>query len=542
VSSRGPQTFLLLFDDLSFGPGAGKNLQFAGERMLGQLAASDVVGMATTSGLEPVIMPTRDRGVLGAAISRLAGRLVDTADPYFISAREVVEIERPVQETLRDVVTRECGAPNLDGMCAVQIKTNARRLAVGSQRRLRDQLDAVRNAIDAMARVPAARVIMLLSAGISLDSSPRIQDDVEQLSDVAARSGVQLYALFDEPDGINMKDRSPERTKSRRDEGTFLLGGLQAVASAAGGHAFKTIGQADRFFARIVSETSAVYRLGLELPVATVDTTKLRTIVKVRRAGAHVRSTGRAFAGVTVAPLTRDDAITLKLEQGGNAPAVPLSVATRIRKDASGGMQVMVDARISGSAAAPISAAFALLDAGGKVVLNSRRDLPATTGAEHQILFTMKADAGDYRLRFVAADGADRIGSAEVPVSARFTRAGPFGLSDVLTVFLDKSGAQSFSASDDMPASAAQLSATLELYPDATTLPGATPLVRIVLAPTGSSLASHEMTVVPVSASDRWTASAAVPLAGLAAGSYTLRMDVLLDGTVVGSASRVLHR
>jgi hypothetical protein len=176
------------------------------------------------------------------------------------------------------------------------------------------------------------------------------------------------------------------------------------------------------------------------------------------------------------------------------------------------------------------------------MILNSRRDVAASAGTEHQILFTMRAEAGDYRLRFVAADGADRIGSTEVPVTARLTRAGPFGLSDVLTVFHADGGAQTFSASDDIPASATQLSATIEMYPDGTVTSGATASVHMTLSPEGSAAVSGEVTVAPTSAGDRWTAVGDLALAGLAAGRYTLRVDIVQAGAVVGTRSRVLVR
>jgi hypothetical protein len=387
---------------------------------------------------------------------------------------------------------------------------------------------------------------VFLSAGISVDATPQVRDAIEQLSALAARSGVQVYALLDEPDEISMRDDSELRVRARREEAAFLFGGLQSAAAAAGGAAFRVIGQPDRFFSRIVSETSAVYRLGIELPPTIADTASLRAIVKVRRSGVHVRSTGRALADQPSAPnevKTREEAIRVALDHGSEARGVPLSVATRIRKDAAGGVQIMVDARMPADVPAPISAAFGLVDAGGKMVLNSRREVTTPqAGRERQILFAMLAEAGDYRLRFVAADATDKLGSTEVPVTARLTRAGPFGLSDVLTVFYGADGTQAFSASDDFASSATQLSATIELYPDGTVSSGATTSVRVVLSPEGSTSASTDVTVTPTSANDRWTAVADLALSGLAPGRYTLRMDVIYNGAVVGTQSRVLRR
>jgi VWFA-related protein len=233
-SSRGPQTFLLLFDDLSFVPGAGKALQFAVERMLKQLDVSDLVGMTTTSGLESPVSPTRDRVALFAAIRRLTGRQADSADPYFISAQEISEIAVGLNDTLKTVILREClgvapGRPasrtqtDPGGSCADRVTAHARRLVSAAMRQKTDQLNALRHAIEAMSRAPAPRVIVFLSAGISVDATPQVRDAIEQLSALAARSGVQVYALLDEPDDINMRDDSELRVRARREEATFLL-------------------------------------------------------------------------------------------------------------------------------------------------------------------------------------------------------------------------------------------------------------------------------------------------------------------------------
>jgi hypothetical protein len=112
----------------------------------------------------------------------------------------------------------------------------------------------------------------------------------------------------------------------------------------------------------------------------------------------------------------------------------------------------------------------------------------------------------------------------------------------VLTVFYGAGGVQTFSASDDIPASATQLSATLEMYPDATLISGAATSVHIVLSPEGSAFASTEVTVTPTSANDRCTAGGDLAMTGLAPGRYTLRCDVIYGGVIVGTKSRGLTK
>ena len=94
-------------------------------------------------------------------------------------------------------------------------------------------------------------------------------DDFSELDPVAraaAKAGVQFYALTEMPDMVDVADIGPERAAARRVEGEYLTSGVQTVAEAAGGEAFRVVGQADRFFQRIVAETSACTSLASRCP------------------------------------------------------------------------------------------------------------------------------------------------------------------------------------------------------------------------------------------------------------------------------------
>ena len=89
---------------------------------------------------------------------------------------------------------------------------------------------------------------------------------IDTLSQIAAESGVYLYALTSPPTMSDVTDLTPERASARRADGTFMNGGIQTVASATGGEAFLVVGQPKRFLQRIVAETSGFYRLGVQMP------------------------------------------------------------------------------------------------------------------------------------------------------------------------------------------------------------------------------------------------------------------------------------
>jgi len=539
AASQGAQTFLMVFDDLSFTPGAGKGMPVAGERLLKSLDVGALVGVIATSGQGANVSPTRDRSQVEAALKTLVGQRVDSSLPYFITTQEAIDIDRGfIRDVFERVVAREC-EPD-DEVCPAIIKGRARTLVTDSRRRVAQQLSSISQIIAAMARAPAPRVVILMTGGLMLQSDLNARDPLEALRDLAAASGVQLYALVDEGIAADVTDTSEDRATARREEVRSMTDGMFSVASAAGGSAFHVVGSADRFFTRVVSETSAIYRLGVEVTGAAGEAPR-RADVSVSRSGVTVRSTGRALAAVAPTPLSRDELMQQRLAQGGTVSAVPVRIATRLRKHDTPGVQVMVDARLPASVATPVHLLFGLMDEAGTMVFAGSKDLQAPpAGAEHRILFPIAAPAGSYRLRFVAGDANDLIGSAEIPVEAQLTRLGPYEASDVMTVYR-VNGQDGFSAYDVVPAAATELVASLEIYEAASATPGDSTAVRFTITRPDDETAIVERLAAPVSQFDRWTASAVLPLRSLSPGAYVVRAAILEKGIAVGTRTRTIR-
>jgi hypothetical protein len=542
AARRGPQTFLLVFDDLSFVPGAGKTLVTAAERMLDSLDLADLVGVATTSGFGPKVAPTRSRADVREALKTLVGTSVATADPFYVAGWEALEIERGFpRETIGVVAGRECAEVDLGPACPDMVRSRARYLARTMREQFEQQLSSFRQLAEAMSRAPAPRAVVLLSAGALLLAAPDLRAAMEALSDAAAVSGVQVYSLIDDGDPIDMRDTSDARSKARRNDSAVLMSGMQSVTAAAGGTAFRVIGTADRFFDRVISETSALYRLGIEMP-SQGETGPIKADVSVRRRGVTVRTTGRAVAAPEAAPPRLDEVLKRKLEAGGSESGVALSVATRLRKHTGAGLQIVVDARVPPTAAAPVTLLFGLLDAKGAVVFAARKELASTTGGELRTLFPIPVPSAEYRLRVVGGDADHRVGALELPVSATLTRSGDVELSDVLTVFRSDNGTEAFSAFEEIPASAERVSVSLELYADGASARLETATVRFTISAPGSDEPLDLQSTTPVFSGDRWTASAALPLGALPAGRYDLRATVWQGGVEVGRQSRPLTK
>ena len=167
-ASRGGRVITLLVDDLSAKPGQEKLLTTAAARMLSTLDAGDLVGLTTTSGLGPVVSPTRERqAILNALASRgVVGRNDDVAAPFYIAVNEALNVEAGVRDALRDLAGRECGILDLGPGCPEQVNGAAKRVARDTVHRAATQLRAYTQVINAMRMGPSPRVVIALSTGL----------------------------------------------------------------------------------------------------------------------------------------------------------------------------------------------------------------------------------------------------------------------------------------------------------------------------------------------------------------------------------------
>jgi hypothetical protein len=250
---------------------------------------------------------------------RLIGQMAYSEGGHLITVREAVRYAFSSDRSVgAGVIRRECAVDadarmtSLAG-CPGRVVALVKALAWEVQQSLDARLKAYTQAIDAMRAAPQPRVLIVLSGGVPIDGALDGGSHIKVLSRAAASAGVHFYALFDEPETVDMRDTSvpspalrPEFTSrgARQAEATFLFGGLQSVAESVGGTTFRVVGQADRFVARVLSETSAVYRLGIDMPRWPTGDALLPVKVTVKREGVQVRtmanvlrpsSDGRAF-------------------------------------------------------------------------------------------------------------------------------------------------------------------------------------------------------------------------------------------------------
>ncbi len=339
--SRGGRVLLLVIDDLSAQPLQMKGLLNSAEKMLATLDESDMVGIVTTSALGPAISPTRDRAVILAALrgKGLVGRAdVRPSQPY-VTVNEAFDIARPAgdPDTLGLVIGRECGGGASSGagrkkpdeLCPAQVVANAKVLASLAEQTTAEQVAAYLHAVTAMRAAPVPRTMIALTGGVAVPQGRA--DTLDLISEAAAEADVGFYGLVAIDDMDLAIDTSPDRAKARRTEGAFMVAGMESLALTAGGEAHRVIGQADRFYNRIITEVSGLYRLGVEAPTGLKPDRYVSVKVSVKRPGVTVHTNTHALqpsavvaATAPATPASAADALKLRIEQGGAAFGVPI--------------------------------------------------------------------------------------------------------------------------------------------------------------------------------------------------------------------------
>lgn len=596
------RVFVILVDDLSFSPQRGKALFAAASRFVDRVPASDPVGFTTTSGVG-TINPTRDRAAVKAALAKVVGAFNDPrgiiksgpAGAKFGSAdsplgiNESLDIDRGDETLLKEVVIRECYNGNtmamnavplsqmlIEDRCPAEVQREARRVAALVRQNKGRQVDGVKNVFAAMKAASGIRHLVLLTDGVPVS---REVSDLTPLVRAAADAGVQVSVLLEEPD-ISLSDEGrraqdpgvaqqtdPGMMRRRREDNQLLVTGAQTMSEMVGGTFYRVVGNADAPFDTVLTVSSAVYRLGVELPSGAQAGKDLQVAVTVKRAGLTAKANRMAVPGSAAEPVapapapkpadapktltgpvaaSMDDVIKAALNSSAAASGVPIrmAVTTRRSSSAAGLVDVSVNAEIPSTSQGPLTAIIGVVDASGAMRV-SRRVLDAAAGADFAAQYLFPLEPGDYRIRLGVADMTGAIGTIEVPVRAALAplgnTPGTLTSSDVLTWFVDASNRAQLFTLDTLPAGLDTLHASLELYPTGA-MPGEPPSVHWTLTREGDATPILEDETDARPSATLLRADAEFAVAPLPAGAYVLTATVRVGETVAGTRAAVIRK
>jgi VWFA-related protein len=327
ASSTGPDPKLLviLIDDMSIHPTDSKGLFVAAERFIDTIPVRDWVGLTSTSG-RMTVNPSLDRAPLMKELRSAFGWMNDprrdTSD-FSVGFMDALDADAS-GGALLDLIKRTCAINNsrtlgqllAENECARSVDRKARTTATFARVGTRNQLDTYIAKMEAMASAPGVKQLVILTGGVAL--RPSESRDFIPVAQAAVAAGVQITMLMEDPDP-DPSLQGPAAAAWVRDQ-RRMLQQAQTLAEFSGGQFFRVVGQADRFYQRVLVSASAIYRLGVDLPKDAPKDGNYKVAVTVKRRGARV------FASRHAAPPATKPAVTPPITPGEAPAATPTEV------------------------------------------------------------------------------------------------------------------------------------------------------------------------------------------------------------------------
>jgi VWFA-related protein len=441
-NATGGRLILLVIDQPNIRFGGAVVIRAAVNRFIDHLQPSDrvaVIGIGP--GGPPSTAFTSDRRVLQEAVAKMVGLRLQQGGTHYVrvTLSEALAIRRGEPGMLERVIGRECAnepeGPRRD-VCAAAVESEAHSVVVQSTSDGDMTLASLRALIEALQNIDAPKTLILVTEGFVM--SDRLTD-VQNLGSLAAAARTSIYALRLDPamfSDIAERNVSLTPAEDRQEART----GVETLANAARGSLFNITVSADRAMARIESELSGYYMLGVESVTTDKDGKPHPIRVSVRRPGASVRSR-RQFVrvGDLDNPRTPREAVVNALASPMMLPALPLTVATfPLQGPDPSKVQLLVHASIGSdySAAKVVTFGYLITDAKGRIIESLGADTrlsPLVAGVPSPLQYNVASSVppGEYTLKLAVADG-ETVGSVEHRVQAWLTDTPPVRLSHLM--------------------------------------------------------------------------------------------------------------
>jgi hypothetical protein len=345
--------------------------------------------------------------------------------------------------------------------------------------------------------------------------------------------------LSDLGSGVEGGPVNPGRAQTRRDDDRVLLRGAQTMTDMAGGQFYRVIGQPFRFFDRVTASASAVYRLGVALPVDTKPGQNLSISAAVKRSGVSALASHYAEAPEPEVTLSPAERMAAAVKHGEMLYGVPISFGAIVRRGGTPG-QIEIGAVISvpGSVDGPLEATFGVLDGAG-VLKSGKRSVPVVGNSDYAITYTIPVPQGPYQLRVAVGDARGNVGAVSMAINASLNVMGDLQTSDLLTWTPDPGGRMRLLVVEDLPTDVKSLTSMLELYALTALPPGLA--VRFALLDVNGKSVQEKTAHLALSA-DMLRADAEFAVDLLPPGRYAIRADVSVGGRQVGSVTTPVRK
>jgi VWFA-related protein len=442
-NATGGRLILIVIDQPNIRVGGAMGLRRSVNGFIDRLQPSDriaAVGIGYGSQSTPF---TNDREQVKLAISRMPGaRSSVNFTEFNIAVSEAMAIRKGDGYILQRVLVRECGEPDPGGgltieqqLCRLRAETAAQIQGDAAVADSDQTIDQLRRLLIALKSIDLPKTMVIVTEGFVMSDQEGALVDLGSLA-IESRTSIYAMKIDDEVFDITQSGppTAPFADRAERAQGIELLTG------AARGSLFNIAVSADAAFARIESELSGYYLLGVEAGSTDRDGRPHPIRVSVSRPGVTVRSRNRLVARPKAdGPPNPRAAAMAALSSPLVVSGLPLQVGTfSLRGPDPTKIQLLIHAAIGTDYAASkvVSFGYILSDREGRIVESLAGDArvpPVMNGVPSPLQYNLAASIppGEYTLKLSFAEG-DRVGTIEHPVHASLVDAAPVTLSELM--------------------------------------------------------------------------------------------------------------
>jgi VWFA-related protein len=443
-STSGGRLILIVVDQPNIRFGGTLGIRNAVTAFIDRLKPADRVAAIGIGRGSPSIGFTADREKVKQVITKMTGHRAAQGglSEYYVAISEAMAIRRGEPFAFETVVTRECAGliPGTQpfAICVGSVEAEAQRIAMEGTNDGDLTMDSLRAILTAMRTINAPKTMVLVSEGFIMDER-RIE--VADIGALASSARTSIYVLKLEEPIFEIAIRRAPGPMTRVDDHRERGEGIATLAASARGTLFNVVGTADGLFARIESELSGYYLLGVESVPDDSDGRPHPIKVEVGRPGVTIRTRREVIRTPDDdRPLPPSQAVIAALSSPLVISALPLRVTTfSLQGPDASKVQLLIHASIGSgyTAGQAVALAYQIMDRDGKIVDGmgaNARLRPAVEGVPSPLQFTGGASLapGDYTLKLAFAEGP-RVGTVEHAFSAQLVDAAPFHLTELMS-------------------------------------------------------------------------------------------------------------
>jgi VWFA-related protein len=333
ASTAPKRVIMIAVDCVSFDATGSRDAIQSVAEFVRTLQPDDYVGLSAYPN-GAFLAPTMDHAAVLRALNTVVGQRDGPGTGRFnLRPTEIIDASRDVPAgtgpTLDALFERECGG-ELGPNCRALLVSEITSTALYYEGQSTASLGMLRNLLMQMEAYPGRKTLLLVSGGMVASDTPGGRPDLGslgmQVGREAATANTAIYTLFVDTslhDRYGAETRKGDRTSTNRSRDTAVLARwLEQFTGTAGGALFSvTVANASSALARIQTELSSYYLLGVEPAEEDRDGRTHEVTVKTTQSNVTVRGRRWVMIPTRGAAASAPAAVPLPATPSAPAPA-----------------------------------------------------------------------------------------------------------------------------------------------------------------------------------------------------------------------------